>query len=207
MGVGTGGVGGEGFQVGGDRLARAVEVLEGDAQVEAGGDVAGAGGEGAAVVRGGARGGAVLVQEPAEVQVRVRVLGVERQRLAVGLLGRGRRRRLQLAGQLVPVVGLEVLAVARLGVGALGKGAAAAASGATSKSSTRWPDSASQASPPARTTIEPPSAAMRTVASERPRGSCSWRRASARRTRRGATPEASSPCAARRTTRSWNENR
>ena len=84
VGVGVVRIDANGLLVGEQRLGRPPQVLEGDAEVERRRPVVGSRGERRRVVRLGRRGVAGLVEQPAEVDVRVRMRGVEREGAPVG---------------------------------------------------------------------------------------------------------------------------
>src|SRR5258706_2491815 len=84
-----------------DRFRAPPQVLERHAQVERGGAVVGARLQRAAVVLGGARGLAGLVEQPPEVHVRLRVLRIQLQRALIRGARRRRVRLLEIAAALV----------------------------------------------------------------------------------------------------------
>src|SRR3954469_20993460 len=101
--------------VGGDRFRTSSQVLERDAEIESGGGVVGATGEGAAVVVRGALRVARFVHQPAEVHVRIRVSRIELERPRVRLRGCVAIGFLEIAAALEEVVCGRVGGLAREG--------------------------------------------------------------------------------------------
>ena len=97
-------------------FALAALILERDSQIERREGASGIAGESGPVF--GLRGGQVagLMQQTAEVDPGLQMLGSERQHAAVRLGGLGELHRLQVPGEVVPCVGVE-----RLGIGAFAR--------------------------------------------------------------------------------------
>jgi hypothetical protein len=114
--VGVAGIEGDGAFVGAHRVGSASEVFEGDPEVEGRGLVVGIDLQRCAVVPFGGGRRAFLVQQTAEVYVRLDVVRIGGDGPLVGVLGLLDGRHLQLASELVPVVGVELVrALARVG--------------------------------------------------------------------------------------------
>ena len=108
MGVGGGGIGGDGQLVGRDGLRDASQVLERDPQVESRDGIVRARRQREEVVVGRRQRMAVLVKQASEVHPRSRVGRIQLQRALVGVLRLARRVHLQLAGEVIPVLGLAL---------------------------------------------------------------------------------------------------